>query len=636
MRKNETKVIQFMVNLPNKWITSQEISAKLGFSVRSVKTYVKSINNSYDNAIEASNKGYKINVGIISAIANENQKKMVETQEERVALLLKKLIDAEKPLDIYEISDFFFVSETTLRNDIIAAKPLASKRSLTIQTKKSLISLEGEERNKRMLLHDLLSSETADTIFHTGNLQNIYAIENTEAIKEIVINTFFEYDYFTNDYLLNNIVLHIAIALERIKLKITLADSSQKNTVADQKSFIVAQKIAKKIEEKYSVRYQPSEIIDLSILIASSINSVNFMQIDIEDIQSIVGKEASNLVEKIINDVQTNYYVEFDDPNFKVRFSLHLKNLIIRLKNGTSVKNPMTKTIKKECPLIYDCAVNASSIIEKELGFRLSDDEIAYLSLHLGYALETYNDLNKKVNCILLSPIYYNMNADIINKLQAHFGDELTIKNLVTNETDLQKVTGDFIISIMKLSTIPETPYVTVTPFIGKKDKELIASFIKQIKNKRKARNLKDNLQTIGRKEFYFYDHSIKTKEAAIEKLVSVMQEYDYCDDNYLQEVNNRERLSSTAFGKIAVPHSIKMTGKKTGMGILVNPNGIHWDDDNKVYLVMLLCIHPQDKQIYHEVFDKIADLLTVDSTIQKLVASSDYQSFTETMVELL
>lgn len=636
MKKNEEKIIKLMLSLPNQWVTSKELSLEAGFSVRSVKTYIKGINDSFPEAIYASNKGYKLNLNVASKIANRSKYNIVEAQEDRVALLVKQLIDAAQPLDIYEVSNFFYISETTLRSDIQVAKSLASKHDLRIVSKKSTIFLDGAERNKRRLLHDLLNSETADTIFNAANLQSMYGSTNTETIKEIVINTFFKYEYFTNDYLLNNIVLHIAIALERIKLQIFLSSTTEQAAITDQKVFTVAQDIARRIEEKYRVIYQSSEIVDLSILIASSINSVNFMHLDIADVDHIVGDETSSLVEKIINDVQTNYYIHLDDPNFRVRFSLHIKNLLIRLKSGISVKNMLTKTIKKECPLIYDCAVNASSIIEKELDFQLSDDEIAYLSFHLGYALETYTELNKKIDCILLSPIYYNMNAEILHKLQTNFGDEINIKNIITNEKDLPKVEGEFVISITKLANLPKIPCVTITPFIGKRDKELILSFIQEIKQQQKTHSFKDSLQEITFKELYVHDTTITTRSTALEKLCGLMTTHRFCDESYLQAVNDRERLSSTAFGKIAIPHSIKMIGKKTAMGILINPNGIEWDKENKVYVVLLLCIHPDDKQIYHEVFDEIADILTMDSAIQQLAASKDYQSFLKTSEQLL
>ncbi|WP_440896629.1 BglG family transcription antiterminator [Amphibacillus sp. Q70] len=634
MKRNEEKVAQLLVSQPNDWITAKEISDELGFSIRSVKTYIKEINTIHDNAIFSSRKGYKANLSTLSAISDTSKRTIAETQDERIALLLKKLIDATRPLDIYEISDFFFISETTARADLNTAKQLVKKRALTIHSHRNQIYLEGSERNKRMLLNDLFNSEVATALFSFDTMRSFYGEEKAEAIREIVINTFFEHTYFTNDYLLNNIVLHIAIALERITLNLHL-DTKVKPMIVDDTSFHIAKEISKKIEEKYQVEYIENEVNDLAILIGSSTNAVNYMHIDLDKIEEIVGQDTMTLIEEIIEEVRGNYYINLNDSNFKVRFALHIKNLILRLKHGTKIKNPMTKTIKRECPLIYDCAVSVSSIIEDKIGIQLSDDEIAYLSFHLGYVLESYNDVNRKINYCLLSPVYYNMNKEIISKLSTYFGEDLSIQNVLTDEKDLRMINCDLIISTIQLNVISETPCVFINPFIGEKDKKNIGNIINEIQKQRETNSFKDNLKSVISKRIFTIDNQVASKEQAIQTACDLMFQNGYCDENYINEVIKRERLSSTAFGKIAIPHSMKMNGLNTGMSIIINPEGIKWDDQ-KIYIVLLLCIQKNDKRIYHEIFDKLSDVLTVDSIVQKLISVKDYDSFIETLFKYL
>ncbi|MGZ7140819.1 hypothetical protein ACXWN7_10510, partial [Streptococcus pyogenes] len=76
-------------------------------------------------------------------VFNATQRNIAETQEERVALLLKKLLDATSPLDSYELCDLFFISESTLRSDLSLAKQKTKVRNITILSKSNNISLQG-------------------------------------------------------------------------------------------------------------------------------------------------------------------------------------------------------------------------------------------------------------------------------------------------------------------------------------------------------------------------------------------------------------------------------------------------------------------------------------------------------------
>lgn len=630
MKKSEEKVAKLLLNTQD-WISSQDISNQLGYSVRSIKTYIKEINSINPESIQSSRNGYKANFEALSKVLNQPKRNVVDTQEERIILLLKKLVDSKRPLDINELCDFFFVSETTVRNDLQLAKKFAEKRDLTINSRKNNIQLSGNERNKRMLINDLLNSESADVVFSLDSLNSIYGSENIDSIRETVINTFFDFDYYTSDYLLNNIVLHIIIALERIQNNAQLEQTTP-SIINDEKSLEISNKIFQLILISKDIKYSNTDVNDLAILISSSVNTVNFMHVDLLQLKKIVGDVDADLIQKIIDEIKVNYYINLDDANFKVRFSLHIKNLLSRLKNNMSVKNPMTKKIKRECPLIYDCAVNVSFIIEEETGFRLTDDEIAYLSFHLGYAIELYKENSLKVDCCLLSPVYYNMNKDILSRLDRLFVEDLNIQNVITDEKELDNINPELIISTIKLKKIPLVPVVTINPFISAKDRGNISKKIDKIKKKRGKSTLIDNLNSIISYNLFFIDQNIKDGKEAVRKLCAELERFDYCDKDYINFVFKREELSSTAFGKVAIPHSIKMIGKKTGMAILINPNGIKWGD-GVVHIVLLLCIHPKDKKLFHELFDNIANVLTEELAVQNLIESKDYQDFTQKML---
>ena len=633
MRSREKQLIELLVN-EHDYLSAKQLSQSLNYSIRSIKTYVKNINEQYPNAIDSSHKGYLANIAIISQISNTAQRNIPETQEERTALILKALLDVKTSIDLFDICDRFFISESTLRSDLIKAKQIAEQRQLTIQTNSNQICLKGSERQKRMLLNNLINSETADTIFSFDNLTTIYGSENAEIVREIIITTFDEFDYYTNDYLLNNIVLHVLIAMERMRQN-ALLDSDLSIETNDTISIEIAQKIAERLEKNCNIQYSNREIIDLALLINSSVNTVNFMTTTIDDIEKVIGKKQSILVHRILTEIKENYLIDLNSPNFKICFSLHIKNLLARLENQTSVHNILTKQIKRECPLIYDCAVNVASIIEESTGFFLSDDEIAYLSFNLGNAFEVYKEQKYKINCCLLSPIYYNMNKDILKKLNNLFSDDLSIENVIVHEHDLKNIKPELIISTVPLKRIPAIPNVRINPFIGEKDKQLINKAIRDIKHQREIQLFKTNLENITNPDLFFLQTKQISKETVLKILCNALEKQGFCQSNYLAHIQKREQLSSTAFGKVAIPHSIKMIGQKTGMAILINPNGIQWGN-SIVNIVLMLCIQSNDKKLFHEIFNQLSEILTNEHLNQKLATSNDFHEFTEKLLAFL
>ena len=105
---------------------------------------------------------------------------------------------------------------------------------------------------------------------------------------------------------------------------------------------------------------------------------------------------------------------------------------------------------------------------------------------------------------------------------------------------------------------------------------------------------------------------------------------------SYLTKLKQREELSSTAFGKVAIPHSFNMVALKSRGYILVNPAGIEWDQNSKVYVVIGLAIDPQNTSLFREVFDKISEVMVDEENISQLIQCKTYDQFIEQLISLL
>src|SRR5690625_7031807 len=87
----------------------------------------------------------------------------------------------------------------------------------------------------------------------------------------------------------------------------------------------------------------------------------------------------------------------------------------------------MTKKIKYAYPLIYDLSVFISNEIKKEKGFLINEDEIAYISFHIGAFFERKKEVESKIMTTIIAPDYYGLREDLINNLLKRFGDSIEI-----------------------------------------------------------------------------------------------------------------------------------------------------------------------------------------------------------------
>ena len=618
------------LNEQETWTPSSQLAEKFSLSKRTIKSYISEIQQNEPGLILSSNKGYRVDTERLKEAQEGIQAGIPETPAERIAYLLLKLTAAEEVLFIGDLVDELYVSESTLMKDIKKVKKKCIEQSLELVQSNDSLRLIGTEKAKRQLIHSILLSELDQNFVDISKLQESFTEFDLDYIKEIVAEVFANYTFFTNDYALTNIIIHLAIAIDRMRsnFQFTGSDSPPPSAIP---SLItqIAEDIAFKLAAHYGVQFPKEEIRDLALLISANGTNVNFTQISKEDLSEVADERCLALVTTILAKVSEIYFIDNNEPEFLIRFTLHIKNLLFRLDNGYSCRNPMTETLKKECPLIYDCAVQVSHIIQKELNQTINEDEIAYIAFHLGYALEVQKQRTTKINCTLLVPLYYNMNIQVMEKLQKHFGDDLDIKNILTNEKELRHVSTDLIISAIKLNQVTTTPSVTINPFFTLEDRQHVSEKIFDIKEKKREDQFSRTLLSLVDTTHFLYLEKKTTSDVLLKKICAQMEQDGFVGAHFFTQIMEREALSSTAFGPVALPHTLAMDAYKTGIFIVVAPKGIQWGKQI-VTLVFLLSINYHNRHVFREIFDDLAMICTDEQTVHRLSQLDSFEDFVE------
>ena len=96
------------------WHTSQELAVEIGSSKRTIKNYISQL-NSRNNLIESSVRGYKYTADkLISPSSWTSQNNIPTNKEERVNYIINFFINSASTVNLYDLSENLFVSETTV------------------------------------------------------------------------------------------------------------------------------------------------------------------------------------------------------------------------------------------------------------------------------------------------------------------------------------------------------------------------------------------------------------------------------------------------------------------------------------------------------------------------------------------
>lgn len=634
----ETKYLPLLKQLfeANTWVTAVSLANTLGISARTVKNYVSELNSCYQGIISSSRKGYHINPEIGAKALKEAKSSIPQTARERAAYIMKRI--SREPVSYYDLCEELFISSSTLYAVLPRIRKQLENFDLTLHTASDMLEIVGLEKNKRKLLSQLLYHESNENFVNLETIQSAFPDIDILYVKNIVLEILSEYRYFINDYSLSNLVLHIAIAADRIKHNAGYGEYEQTMETLEllPHEYELSQKIVERLENHFQLKFSAGEVQEMTLLLISRATSLNYNSITVDNLADIIGKDCISLVYELVNAVGSFYYINLNEPEFLIRFALHIKNLLIRAQNEHFCKNPMGDTLKVTCPLIYDDAVCCSSIIKEWTGISINDDEISYIAFHLGSTLETQKALASKLSAVIYCPTYYNMDNRLLQTISSRLSTELLIANIITEESDLDKITTpDLIICTVPVNRTLVTPFIQVQPFLMETDITAIRQKIDEIRTAKKRETFTSYLHQIILPDFFERGNGFSRREDAIHYLCEKLRQKGYVEKHFEKEVLEREKMSSTGFQNFAIPHSMSMRANKTGMYLYLCDTPTNWNGI-PVSLIIMLCFNRDERYIFNEIFEPLTMILTEPNNLKKALTFNKYEEFIEFLRDCL
>ena len=627
MKPKMIKLIRILSDY-TEFVTASSLAANMDVSTRSIKSYIQEINSFYPDAIESSREGYRIDKQAARRILEESGTHIPQSSQERIVYIINSLIKSDTSVNTYDLCDEMYVSYSTIKNDLQAVKSRLRKYDLQLNNNHDNLTVSGLEKNKRRLLSSILYDESNVNFVNLETIQNIFPEIEIELIKDSLLEIFDRFHYFVNDYSLINLVLHITIAIDRIRNRNVNTEDIHDMPPISSHEYELARNIARKIEEDFQIEYNQAEVYELALLLISRATAIDYQSITVSNLGDFITPECLALVKELISDVNSFYYIDLTEPEFLIRFALHIRNLLQRSKNNYFSRNPLTEEIKTSCPLIYDVSVCLSSIIKERTGISINDDEIAYIAFHLGSTLEAQKNLSEKVTAAPYCPSYYDTNVKLTDTINRHFSSELLITNIFTEERELEKAgKSDLVLSTVPLNSVIQLPLLQISPFFTEKDVQSLRRQLTEIKTNKRRKQFREYLEYLIVPEFFERRDDLTDYDQVVRHMVGKMVSMGYVDEDFEQDIRAREQLSATAFQDFAIHHAMKMRAHKTGINVLISDTPVRWGD-KQVRIVLMLCFNRDERFIFNEIFEPLTMVLSSRENVKRLVTAGDYQEF--------
>ncbi|MGM0370338.1 MAG: BglG family transcription antiterminator [Bacillota bacterium] len=477
----------------------------------------------------------------------------VLSPEERQHLILFRLFQANEPIIIKELEVMLHISKSTIIKDLDKVEEWLSDHDLTLVRKTNYgLEIKGEEIDIRHAMMNVLE-ETANEKELVGFLRQIQkqALED----RNLEAGFFKEFDKLVSDIDLTqlesvisfaekqlgfqfadeayaSLLVHLALAISRLlDGKDIKLPKERLKIIKKSDEYNIATKIGKIIEQIFEISIPDSEIgyVTLHLMGAKlwqKIGDDDYKKLADEDLDQdliILTKEMVKVVEDYLG-------VDLiDDTQLIIGLALHLKPTINRVKYDLPLKNSLLVDVKSKYTEIFEATKSAAKILESKLQKEISSDEIGYITLHFGAALERNESLqsSRKLRTVLVCSSGVGTTNLLASKLRKEFSEikicnVFSVIQLENNEVDLDDI--DLLLTTIPID-IDYSSVLQVNPLLSTEDKQKIKKIISE--KQKKFKNTKSKYDLEKKQDYSF----------AMQEVINVIeQEAIIGDENKLKE----------------------------------------------------------------------------------------------------
>ncbi|MCU1424710.1 MAG: hypothetical protein JWM51_1001, partial [Microbacteriaceae bacterium] len=304
-------------------VTATELAEQLGVTTRTVRSYVTAAKSAAQplNIISSSTTGYRLNREAYATFSTGGDRREADgdTPRDRVHHLVRRLTESPDGLDIYDLANSLYVSESTIESDLRKVRSLSEEAGLALSRHGTVVALNGTEAGYRRVLSDLFRSEGAQGFLELERVQREFTSEDLGTFKTGLIAMLVAQGYFVNEYGINSVLLHVAIAVDRVIRRKDMPTDQPATDATALPASPMAVALHALTAEHFGVDLDPSDLEHLAALVSTRVITPGQNETVAAVVENHVVPEHLETVRRIVAQVSDEYLLDLDDETFMVR-----------------------------------------------------------------------------------------------------------------------------------------------------------------------------------------------------------------------------------------------------------------------------------------------------------------------------
>lgn len=661
--KKEKQLILYLIQEKDRFVTSHEIVEQLSCSDRTVRTYARHICDvlkAYEGVevISKPGQGYRLEIKDYKQFQSFLQDFQLEDtrlshydkadMEDRHSYILNKLLFEQEEVYFDDLAEEFFVSRSTLSADFKKIREQLQRYDLKIESKANKgVFVTGTERNKRRFIMDyFFDNRFVNTLHQYIDSEFFHQKITFEELMIIVLDECREGSLKLSDFVIQNLIIHIALALRRVSEGFQINKLDSIEGLKDSHSRKVAHKILKRVESATGIAIPAEEIDYITLHLVAKGNYTEDGSLATTTLDERLRLELRQAVEVLGEPWSQAFQQDFQLMEGLVT---HLETLLIRLENKIVLENPLLEDIQTNYSESFEMTRQIMAQVPIFQEHYLSDDELAYITLHFLASIERFKEKSKH-NILVICATGYGSAQMLKSRIEHELGNLVSIVDVIgyyeINDQKLENI--DFIISSIDLSNlIFNIPVYTVSVFLKEEEIRMIKKEMDRSVRGGRTNEDEPNVRAsdcsstfdeyCSPDRFFVFDRI--EKDQLLQEMVTSLtpEEDDEYASRMLQLMDQRESMSSVVFSEqIAVPHPISPVGHFHRMAIAIIKEGVSWESQYPaIKLVFLPSLSVYNNEGLSQLTAKIVDLVDEPDRQEALLRCHNFEEFRKIFLEI-
>ena len=199
-------------------------------------------------------------------------------------------------------------------------------------------------------------------------------------ITNIIKNTADDYDLFLSENSINNLSVHLTIAIIRIKSNnyIPMSNSQIASYKQDHR-YPYAKMLCDRLAREFEIDFPEAEISLVSMYLSKN----QKLDLEINSGFDLLDDQVFKILRETMYTIYQDYHKDFrNDDKLFVAIGLHLEPALERLANGQLVENPLKEKIIERHQEEFNYSKILNDVVRHDLNLSFDDDELAFIALH--------------------------------------------------------------------------------------------------------------------------------------------------------------------------------------------------------------------------------------------------------------